>query len=164
MVLSSGVCLSMLMLWYSQPAKQWNEALPVGNGRLGGMVFGGITNERVQLNDITVWSGGPQPDANRPDGYKHLETIRKTIREGHYDQAESLCNQFMTCRVNYDENKYQTLGDLTFVFALPAGEISGYRRWLDIDEAVAGVEFSAGGVGFRREVFGDRFSIAGARA
>lgn len=140
-------------LWYSKPAAQWIEALPVGNGRLGAMVFGGTASERLALNDITVWSGGPQPDANKPDGHTHLEEIRKTIREGHYDQAEKLCNQFLTCKANYNENKYQALGDLEFAFRLPIGEVEGYRRWLDIGRALAGVEFKVGDAAFRREVF-----------
>ena len=144
---------SSLVLWYPQPAKQWIEALPVGNGRLGAMVFGVPTADRLQLNDITVWSGGPQPDANRTDGYTHLAEIRKTIREGRYDVAENLCNQFLTCKANYDQNKYQTLGDLKFEHRLPSGEVRDYRRWLDLNRAVAGVEFKAGDVAFQREVF-----------
>ncbi|HEY0946632.1 MAG TPA: glycoside hydrolase family 95 protein [Opitutaceae bacterium] len=142
-----------LRLWYEAPASQWIEALPVGNGRLGAMVFGGTANERLQLNDITVWSGGPQPNANRPEGWKHLDHIRQVIREGRYDEAEKLCNQFLTCQVNYDENKYQSLGDLNLSFALPAGEVSEYRRWLDLDTATAGVEFKAGKTTYQREVF-----------
>jgi alpha-L-fucosidase 2 len=142
-----------LRLWYEAPASQWIGALPVGNGRLGAMVFGGTVDERLQLNDITVWSGGPQPNANRPEGWKHLDHIRHVIREGRYDEAEKLCNQFLTCQVNYDENKYQTLGDLNLSFTLPPGEVSGYRRWLDLDTATAGVEFTAGGTTYRREVF-----------
>jgi alpha-L-fucosidase 2 len=105
-----------LRLWYEAPASKWIEALPVGNGRLGAMVFGGTTNEHLQLNDITVWSGGPQPHANRPEGWKHLAPIRQAIREGRYDEAEKLSNQFLTCQANYDENKYQTLGDLNLSF------------------------------------------------
>jgi alpha-L-fucosidase 2 len=140
-------------LWYDKPAEKWIEALPVGNGRLGAMVFGQPEKERLSLNDITVWSGGPQPDANRTDGYQHLQEIRKTIREGHFDVAENLCNQFMTCRANYDQNKYQELGDLDFVFRLPAGQTTGYRRWLDLDQALAGVEFQAGGTKYQREIF-----------
>ena len=141
------------VLWYLQPADTWIKALPVGNGRLGAMVFGGLTSDRLQLNDITVWSGGPQPDANRTDGYTHLSEIRKTIREGHYDVAEKLCNDFFTCKANYDQNKYQTLGDLKFEHRLPTGEIRDYRRWLDLNNAVAGVRFTAGDVTFQREVF-----------
>ncbi len=142
-----------LVLWYEQPAEKWVQALPVGNGRLGGMIFGGPTNERVQLNDITVWSGGPQPDANRPEAWKHLAEIRRVIRAGRYDEAEKLCNQHFTCQVNYDVSKFQTLGDLRFAFQLPAGVVTNYTRWLDIDSAVAGVEFSVGKTKFQREVF-----------
>src|SRR5207302_11485968 len=111
---------------YDKPAGQWIEALPVGNGRLGAMVFGQPANERLQLNDITVWSGGPQPDANRADAYTHLAEIRKTIREGRYDVAHKLCEQFMTCTANYDLNKFQTLGDLKYAFQLPPGEVTNY--------------------------------------
>jgi len=142
-----------LTLWYDKPAVQWIEALPVGNGRLGAMVFGQPANERLQLNDITVWSGGPQPDANRKDAYMHLDEIRKVIREGQYDVANKLCERYMTCAADYDLNKFQTLGDLKCVFQLPPGAITNYRRWLDIDQAVAGVVFTAGGTDFKREIF-----------
>ena len=141
------------LLWYDKPAVQWEQALPVGNGRLGGMIFGGTTNERVQLNDITVWSGGPQLNANRPDAWTNLATIRQVIREGRYAEAEKLCNQHFTCRVNYDLNKFQTLGDLNFEFQLPPGAVTNYARWLDIDSAVAGVEFNVGRTKFTREIF-----------
>jgi alpha-L-fucosidase 2 len=141
------------MLWYDKPAEKWIEALPLGNGRLGGMVFGQPENERIQINDITVWSGGPQLDANRTDGYQRLEEIRRTIREGRFNEAEKLCNQHLTCRANYDLNKYQELGDLCFTFRLPAGSTSGYRRWLDLEQGIAGVEFQAGETRFQREIF-----------
>jgi alpha-L-fucosidase 2 len=149
----SGTHAADLTLWYEQPAKQWIEALPVGNGRLGAMVFGGPAGDRLQLNDITVWSGGPQLDANRADGHTHLAEIRKTIRDGRYDVAEKLCNQFLTCAANYDQNKYQTLGDPKFEHHLPSGEVRDYRRWLDINRAIAGIEFKAGDVAFQREIF-----------
>ena len=141
------------LLWYDKPAANWVQALPVGNGRLGGMIFGGTTNERVQLNDITVWSGGPQPDANRPEAWTHLAEIRQVIGEGRYDEAEKLCNRYFTCQANYDANKYQTLGDLNYEFQLPPGAITNYTRWLDIDSAVAGVEFTVGKTKFQRETF-----------
>src|SRR5712675_1491049 len=141
------------LLWYKTPAEKWVQALPVGNGRLGAMVFGGTTNERLQLNDITVWSGGPQPTANQPEAWTHLAEIRRVIREGRYDEAEKLCNKFFTCQVNYDFSKYKTLGDLNYAFQLPSTEITDYHRWLDLETAEAGVEFKAGGVTFRRELF-----------
>jgi alpha-L-fucosidase 2 len=141
------------LLWYDQPAVKWEQALPVGNGRLGAMIFGGTTNERVQLNDITVWSGGPQPNANRPEAWTHLAEIRQVIREGRYAEAEKLCNKFFTSQADYDLNKYQTLGDLNFEFELPPGAVTNYTRWLDIDSAVAGVEFNVGKTKFAREIF-----------
>jgi len=140
-------------LWYQSPAEKWIQALPVGNGRLGAMIFGQPQHERLQLNDITVWSGGPQLNANKTDGHEHLAEIRKTIREGRYDIAEKLCNQFLTTKANYDQNKYQTLGDLKFSFRLPQGEVRDYRRWLDIGKGLAGVGFKAGDATFRREIF-----------
>jgi alpha-L-fucosidase 2 len=157
-VITTTVCAadetaSTSQLWYDKPASQWIEALPVGNGRLGAMVFGQPESERLQLNDITVWSGGPQPDANRPDGHQHLEAIRTLIREGKFNEAEKQCNAHLTCKANYDNNKYQELGDLLFKFHLPGGQPTGYRRWLDIGQALSGVEFQVGGATYRREIF-----------
>jgi alpha-L-fucosidase 2 len=140
------------LLWYQKPAAQWIEALPIGNGRLGAMVFGQPEHDRLQLNDVTVWSGNPQPDADRKDAWKHLPEIRKAAREGRYNDAERLCKEFFTGPAPYN-NSYQTLGDLTLDFTLPQGEVADYRRWLDIGRAVAGVEFTAGGVKFQREIF-----------
>ncbi len=142
-----------LNLWYRKPAEAWVEALPIGNGRLGAMVFGRPDHDRMQINDITLWSGGPQLNANRSDAYQHLDEIRRTIREGRFDVAERLCNQFMTCQVNYDESKYQELGDVLITFRLPDGAVNDYSRWLDIDHALAGVAFEVDGTRFEREVF-----------
>ena len=150
---AQAVPTNSLTLWYGQPAQKWEQALPVGNGRLGAMVFGQPAKERLQLNDVTVWSGGPQLNANRPDAWTNLATIRQVIREGRYNEAEKLCNQFMTCQANYNVSKFQTLGDLNFEFQLPEGAVTNYTRWLDIDSAVAGVEFSVGRTKFSREVF-----------
>ncbi len=141
------------VLWYDKPATQWIEALPLGNGRLGAMVYGDPAKERIVLNDVTVWSGGPQPQANRPDGWTHLADIRKTIREGRYDEAERMCNQFLTCQANYDESKFQMLGELNFEFRNSPGTVSDYRRSLDLETAEAGVQFKAGGVSYERELF-----------
>jgi len=83
----------------------------------------------------------------------HIEEIRRLIREGRHDKAEKLCNQFLTCNADYDQNKYQTLGDLNFAFRLPPGEVTDYRRWLDIGRAIAGVGFKSGDTSLRREIF-----------
>jgi alpha-L-fucosidase 2 len=140
------------MLWYRKPATQWETALPVGNGRLGAMIFAGPDRERLQLNDITVWSGSPQPDADRPDAYKHLPQVRKAIREQKYELAEKLTNQYLTSPAPYTAS-YQTLGDLSLQFELPKGEATQYKRWLDIGRAVSGVSFNIGKILFSRETF-----------
>src|SRR5690349_20231706 len=80
------------LLYYNAPARQWVEALPIGNGRLGAMIFGQPAKERLQLNDITIWSGGPDPNADRKDAYKNLPELRRLIREGKYAEAEKFAN------------------------------------------------------------------------
>lgn len=140
------------LLWYNQPAEKWIQALPVGNGRLGAMIFGQPGNERLQLNDVTVWSGGPQPDADRKDAYKSLPELRQLIRDGKYAEAEKFANAHFNGPAPYDAS-YQTLGDLNFKFLLPDGSVTNYTRWLNIDSAVAGVEFSVGKTKFQREIF-----------
>ena len=144
-------------LWYSAPADKWQEALPVGNGRLGAMIFGGSDKERLQLNDITVWSGQPEHNTDRPDAYKSLPEIRRLLKEQKYKAAAQLTKDKMTNQGGgFDgvyNGSYQTLGDLTFEFQQPVGERTDYRRWLDIDRAVAGVDFKIGGIAFTRETF-----------
>ncbi|MBE3069666.1 MAG: glycoside hydrolase N-terminal domain-containing protein, partial [Planctomycetes bacterium] len=146
-----------LILWYRRPAGQWVEALPVGNGRLGAMVFGGAAKERLQLNEDSVWSGRPRPDADRPDAYKALPEIRRLLREGKHREAEALTNRHMTNQGGgfdgaYDSS-YQTLGDLTIDLDLGDEPVTAYRRWLDLDTAVATVTFKVGDATFTREVF-----------
>ena len=139
-------------LRYRSPAQMWVEALPIGNGRLGAMIFGQPQKERLQLNDVTVWSHGPNPDADRKDAYKSLPELRRLIREGKYAEAEKFANSKFNGPAPYDAS-YQTLGDLSFDFTLPAGEFSGYQRSLDISQAVAEVHFTADGVEYSRELF-----------
>jgi hypothetical protein len=156
LLMTTTVSASDLTLWYSHPAAHWPEALPIGNGRLGAMIYGEPEKERLQLNDITVWSGGPEPSADRPEAYRHLPEIRQALHEGKYAEAQKLCTQYMTCQTDYLPS-YQTLGDLTFDFA-PGQNATGsavrdYRRWLNIEQAVAGVEFKVGDVIYTRELF-----------
>jgi alpha-L-fucosidase 2 len=140
------------LLWYDHPAEKWVEALPVGNGRLGAMVFGQPGSERLQLNEVTIWSGHPQPDADRAEAYKSLPELRRLIRDGKYAEAEKFANAHFNCPTPYTAS-YQMLGDLKFDFQLPEGAVTNYTRWLDIDSAVTGVEFTAGGTKFEREIF-----------
>ena len=145
-----------LMLWYPAPAEKWTDALAVGNGRLGAMIFGRPQHETLQLNDITVWSGGPQPDANRPNAYLALPDIRAALAKGDYAEAQKLVAANMTTTGKggsaYDAS-YETLGDLTLESSVGTAPISNYKRWLDIATAVSGVEFIADGNAYRRETF-----------
>jgi len=145
-------------IWYRQPAAKWEEALAVGNGRLGAMIFGGVDKERLQLNEITVWSGALEPHADRLESWKSLPVIRQTIADGKYPDAVKQMLAERTCqnggwfgRGTY--GSYQTLGDLNLEFMPAAEPVSNYRRWLDIDEAVAGVSYQAGGDTWTREIF-----------
>lgn len=141
-----------LRLWYEQPATKWEQALPIGNGRLGAMIYGQPQRERLQLNDVTILSGGPQPDADRKEAYKNLPELRRLIREGKYAEAEKFANANFNGPAPYQAS-YQLLGDLNFEFQLPAGGVTNYSRWLDIDSAVSGVEFTVGSSKFQRELF-----------
>jgi alpha-L-fucosidase 2 len=137
------------MLWYKQPAKNWNEALPLGNGHLGAMVFGTIPNERIQFNEYTVWTGHPRSYAN-PGAVEHLPEIRRQLFDGKQKQAEDLAEkEFMS--VPLKQMAYQPCGDLWFDFQ-GLDPVSNYRRWLDLDTATQTTEFEVGGVKFRREV------------
>jgi len=166
-------------LWYLAPASMveraptngwsnsrgWVEALPVGNGRLGAMVYGGVEVERIQLNEESVWSGAPQ-DADNPDALQHLPEIRRLLFEGKYAQAQKLTFEKLACRgpgtcggaaANCDFGCYQTLGDLDFQFeGLGDGPVTDYRRELDLESAVARVHFGKGGCRFERQVFSSK--------
>ena len=146
---------SALKIWFNKPAESWNDALPVGNGRLGAMVFGGIEKEHIQLNEETVWTGKPRWDAN-PDALKNLPKVRKLLFEGKYSEAEKLAQNGILGSFRRDNaSSYQTLGDLTIDFGQIRGA-SGYRRELDIEEAVARIFYSADEVNFTREVFSSK--------
>jgi len=139
-----------LSLWYNQPAAQWNHALPVGNGRLGAMVFGETAAERIQLNEETFWAGGPY-DPTNPGGAEALPEIQRLLFAGEVNKAHDLFGRTMM-GVPYEQMKYQSLGDFWMFF--PGHEqVTDYRRELNIDEAISRVSYRVGGVGFTREVF-----------
>lgn len=143
---------SNLKIWFDQPAGQtWTDALPVGNGRLGAMVFGYLEKERIQLNEETVWTGQPQWNAN-PDAKKTLPEVRKLLFEGKYKEAETLAQKGILGTTPRNAATYQTLGDLNLYFG-PMRGVTNYHRELDIEEAIARVSYTMNRVDYLREVF-----------
>ena len=141
---------SPLALWYEQPADLWTDALPVGNGRIGAMVFGGTAHERIQFNESTVWTGEPHDYAHK-GASKSLQRIRELLWAGKQKEAEDLAmKEFMSDPIR--QKAYQSLGDL--IIETPGAEKpTNYRRSLDLDTGIATTEFTAGGITWRREVF-----------
>ena len=137
-------------LWYNRPAEKWTEALPIGNGRLGAMVFGGIEDERLQFNEDTLWTGKPH-DYSHPGAAEYLPVVRKLLFEGKQREAEALAMKQMMS-VPLRQHAYQPFGDLNLHFP-NLQEPSDYRRELDLDTAVARVTYTVDGVKFTREVF-----------
>jgi len=142
--------LSPLTLWYRAPASEWVGALPVGNGRLGAMVFGGVVHERLQLNEDTLWSGRPYDPVN-PEAREALPEVRRLLAAGMYRDAATLVSRKVMARP-LAQMAYQTLGDLNLTFP-QAEAVDAYRRDLDLATATARVSYTAGGVRFTREVF-----------
>ncbi|NOV03062.1 glycoside hydrolase family 95 protein [Paenibacillus planticolens] len=138
-------------LWYDRPAKTWVQAIPIGNGRLGGMVFGQLKQERIQLNEDSVWYGGPGQRDN-PEALKHLNEIRSLLFEGRPQEAERLAKLTMTS-VPQHFAPYQTLGDLTLHFEGMDGEITDYYRELDLESGIISVSYTCQGISYRREMF-----------
>lgn len=143
---------SNLKLWYDEPAADWNQALPIGNGRLGAMIFGGVGQERLQLNEETVWSHqGAYEDL--PGGAQYLPRIRQLLFDGEYVKAQQLADeQLMNDRLPSGTNAYQTLGDIHIDFSGPEN-IRDYRRELLLDSAVVRVQYRADNVQYRRTYF-----------
>ena len=139
-----------LSLWYRQPATNWVGALPVGNGRLGAMVFGGIAREKLQLNEDTLWAGGPY-DPDNTNALAALPEVRRLIFDGKYAEAQKLAGQKMMARP-LKQMPYETVGDLFLEFPA-AAPVENYRRDLNLDTAVASVTYTSGGVKFTRELF-----------
>lgn len=161
LVLGSALCLSSwggfavtksakpqsLRLWYRQPAEVWEEALPVGNGKLGAMVFGGIREERLQLNEDTLWSGFPR-DGVQYDALRYLKPVRELIAAGKYKDAERLIDTHMLGR---DTEAYQPLGDL-WITQEGLGEITHYERELNLPAGTAAIAFHSEGIRYTRKV------------
>lgn len=141
-----------LVLWFRQPAANWNEALPVGNGRLGAMVFGGISEERLQLNEESVWTKGGE-NTDLIGGAKYLSEIRKLLFEGKYKEGERMADEkLLGVRLPSNTNTYQTLGDLKLYFK-GIENPENYKRELQLENALAVTTFNAGRAKHKRTVF-----------
>ena len=141
-----------LKLWYNEPANEWVEALPIGNGRLGAMVFGGIETERIQLNEESVWTGGFIEKPN-PDVLEDIHKARQLLFEGKYVEKEHFTERRETdSYIDRSKYAYQTLGDLFLKFE-GLGEVSGYHRELDLHTAITTTTFESDGVRYTHEVF-----------
>ena len=138
-----------MRLWFDEPADEWIEALPIGNGRLGAMVFGGTGQERLQLNEDTVWAGQPNNNVNHTLE-PHIEKIRELIFAGQYKQAQALADKHI--RSHNNGMPYQTVGEL--LLNVPGHDsVENYYRELDISTAVATTRYKVGDVTFTREYF-----------
>ena len=135
---------------FDKPAENWNEALPIGNGKLGGMVFGNPYIERIQLNEDSVWFGGRQDRIN-PSALEKLPEIRKLIFEGRISEAEELCS-FALSGTPEEMRHYECLGNLYIEFMGRETEYSDYERYLDISKAISVMAFTMNGVRYTREV------------
>lgn len=137
-------------LWYRQPAAKWEEALPIGNGRLGAMVFGGVAEERLQLNEDTIWAGEKR-DRNNPNGAKAIPEVRRLLLAGKVKEAEELADKNIISMPRRMP-PYQPLGDLKLRF-FGQENATDYRRELDLDAGIARVSYKVGTTQFTREVF-----------
>jgi alpha-L-fucosidase 2 len=154
MILAACACTlasdSSLTLWYTQPATKWVEALPIGNGRLGGMVFGGTTNEHLQFNESTLWTGKPH-EYQHEGAAKFLPQIRQLLFDGKQKEAEALAmTEFMS--VPLRQQAYQPFGDVHLFFP-DHTNATNYRRELNLDTAVVSVSYQCGDVTYKRETF-----------
>ena len=147
---SLGASEAKPVVWYAHPADKWENALPIGNGRLGAMVFGRTDEEEIQLNEETLWSGGPY-STTVPGGYQALPEIRRLLFDGQLVRAHRLFGRHL---MGYpvEQQKYQSLGGLILKLD-GSGEVSDYRHELDLDTAVATTSYARGGVRFKREAF-----------
>ena len=139
------------VFWFDKPAQAWEEAWPVGNGRIGAMIYGGTEVEEIQLNEETISTGGPYENWN-PKGLQNLQKMRDLVFAGKYDEAQKLGDENFLSPVG-EEMSYQTAGSLKIRFEDREGEVTNYRRELDIDRAVVRTTYTVGGVDYVEEAF-----------
>ncbi|WP_372846493.1 glycoside hydrolase N-terminal domain-containing protein, partial [Pontiella sp.] len=137
-----------LSLWYNEPATYWEEALPIGNGRLGAMVYGGVSQELIQLNEESIWAGPPIPEV-KENVSATVAKVRELLFAGKYAEAQQLQQSVLAPRIS--PRSYQTMGELRFDFGFE-GKATNFRRDLNLDTAVATTTYTVNGVTYTREV------------
>jgi alpha-L-fucosidase 2 len=137
------------IIWYDQPAANWNEALPIGNGFLGAMVFGGIMEEHLQLNENTLYSGEPSQNYKNVDVTRGFDQVMQLLKAEKNEEADQYIRKNWLGRLHAN---YQPLGDL-LIKSHHTEKVTEYRRFLDISNAITGITYQAGGVKFTREMF-----------
>ncbi|EKD20138.1 uncharacterized protein L3040_002189 [Drepanopeziza brunnea f. sp. 'multigermtubi'] len=138
-------------LHYTTPATEWSQSLPIGNGRLGAMVYGRTTTELLQLNEDSVWYGGPQDRIPR-DALKNLPRLRELIRAEQHSEAEDLVRKAFFA-TPHSKRHYEPLGTFTLEFGHEDSEVTDYKRELDLETAIASVQYRYRGVDYKRKVF-----------
>ena len=138
-------------LWFATPAKRWMEAVPLGNGRIGAMVYGGASTERLDLTESTVWSGSPNDSNVNPAALENLPHIRQLMFDGKYAEGRELCKRHLLGR----PNSFGTHLPMASLLVAFDGDtpVQSYRRSLNLDEAIAYVDYTSGDLSFHREVF-----------
>ena len=142
------------ILWYENAANNWNEALPIGNGRIGGMLFGGVEYDKIQLNEETVWAGEPGNNITK-DYYQEIQNIRKLLFDGEYEKAQKMSSTVFPKNTSKDNNygvPYQTVGNLNLHFTNNKN-VTDYKRTLDIGKAISTVNYTIKGVHYKRDYF-----------
>lgn len=142
---------SEYVLWYNKPAVEWTDALPVGNGRIGGMIFGDTKVERLQVNEESLWGGSSIPN-NNPGALEHLSDIRRKILDGNIPEAFELAEKYIA-GIPGKIRSYQVLGDIFFHFSDTLTEITNYHRELDLETGIAKVSYSRNGNPVEYELF-----------
>ena len=145
----AGLCQHDLKLWYKQPAANWNEALPIGNGTIGGMVYGKVREEIVSMNEATFWSGGPAKTNVNPTAFENLKPLREALFNSDYGKATALARKMQG---NFSES-YLPLGNLFISQLGTDSNYTHYTRNLDIEDAIATTSYTIGGVQYKREMF-----------
>lgn len=137
-------------LWYTKPAEEWTDALPIGNGRIGAMIYGNPVAERLQVNEESVYSGGGKRSRLNPDAWPSIVEVRKLLAEGRHTEAEKLA-QLGIVATPESSGRFETLGEIEIFFD-GVSDYENYERWLDVETATAGVKFTVGDSTIEREM------------